>query len=185
MKYPTPLNPLILYTRESIPSLKNDRDLRIYEDNEGKLKGVSRRSKTVVQFMAICGAHFRDYRERQGFDIVEEPEQIGVYVQLGVYLSPKSKVGLPLKDADNMYTTLQEILQGVAIENDRQIGDYHVTRMLVDSPQYEYSLLCVWKIDSKTPIMDFLTFYKNFGTITEYGTKLSSMIKLMTTKRTE
>lgn len=159
---PTPSNPLVLYYADKTPSMKNENVIQV---SGGKIVGVGR-SKNVVRFLKTVPQIFNEQRERQGMGLIDHPRRVGVFAVIGVFVSPNSESGISKQDEDNMYTSLQECLQGSVVEDDRQVLFHAVTTFPVPVKKGVFSILFVWEILETMPtasvIETFVEFYNNF-----------------------
>lgn len=174
-KYPTPNNPLVLIYRGNIPAMKNDNQIKVSQQ-QGKNIYKLGRSKKIRVWLATGSSNVQQQRERQGFDVITEPDSIGVFVRLGIYISPKTRTGLPNNDLDNAYTTVQETWgENKVIENDRQVASLTVVRVPVRSPALEHTVAFIWTLDTKQVLdnpsyvmdkfLEFYEFYKSKTTL--------------------
>jgi hypothetical protein len=164
--YPTPTNPLVLVYRGDIPAMKNDRT--VFTDKNDKFRGLGR-SKVVRRWLQTAGDHVSEQFERQGFDTLGEPCLVGAFVSVGVYMAEKNIRLLPKKDLDNAYTTIQETWQGIVIDDDRQIADFHPSRIPIFNKALLHSMSFLWLLDTGKVRDDrhymadqFMEFYNDY-----------------------
>lgn len=158
---PTPTNPLVLVLSGGLPSMKNEH--QVYRNKKtGKVSGIGR-NKDVIRFLQSAGDIVDEQCKRQGFDIINPPHQVGAFVHMGVAFEA------PKQDVDNMYTSFQETWQKRAIGDDRQVAGYAAFRFPVLNRAHEFSVACIWSLDSQRHIHEplyaldqFFLFYDQF-----------------------
>lgn len=138
--YPTPDNPLILNFPGHVPALKN----RKQPVRAGKkLKLVP--NKVVRDFIRRIRPLIEGQWEGQGFSLLPVPSRIGIYVEIVFYRNnPKL---LPNSDGDNAYTTLQELLAKLVIENDKQVGYGSFDVLYTSNRALEHARAYIWLHD--------------------------------------
>lgn len=142
MSSPTPDNPLRFIVRDKAPSLKNGR--LVYPVIKGrKVTAVNRPNQEVSKFIKATKAAFSRQLPK-GFEIIKVPEQIGVFVILRSYCL----TSIPDQDTSNMEQTVEEALQGVVIEDDRQISALNAIRLPTGNKDNIYHEVYVWRMDA-------------------------------------
>ncbi len=132
-----PSNPLIFSFRFRPPALKNDREL--IETKEGEKKLI--KSPRVVHYIEYVKTAIRaQLNERFGgaWELIQD--EVACYA----LISCKYASQFPSFDVDNMWTTVQECLQGTVIEDDNQIMYFTPVRLRVASEKSEGVELFVW-----------------------------------------
>lgn len=132
---------------EQVPALKNDREIKT--DRKGKFRGT-RPSKEVEQF--VLKTKDKLYRLLpQDFEVIRRPQEVAVVMLRGVYSAGYPNT-LPSSDDDNAFTTMQECLftartvRGPLIQDDCQVAEHIVKRLIFKSPEAVYNRLWVWEI---------------------------------------
>lgn len=144
MANPTPENPIVLNFIGHIPSLKNRKQpIRAGK----KLKLVP--NKVVRDFVnrmkPLLEGQWTKLAAEQGFSLVPLPQRIGVYAEIVFYRNnPKL---LPNSDGDNAYTTLQELLAKLIIENDKQVGYGSFDVLYTSNRALEHASVFIWVRD--------------------------------------
>ncbi len=100
--YPRPNNPLVIRFMKNIPALKN-------EKSWNQKTGKPRLHRDVTDFFRYVQHTVAPQVVEAGFSIIPITTPVAVYAELA--FSAYSKHGIPTKDGDNSYTTLQETLE--------------------------------------------------------------------------
>jgi len=145
---PTHQSPLILRWAygQSIPSLKNNKTPvpSTAKDGSTFFRPVS--NKSVKKFQRWASGEIAQQFDTSYFDPIMMPVQIGCWVRIAVHVAGD---GIPNKDADNLYTTLQETLAGIALEDDRQISNVYFQREITKNSLLEHAKMWLWHWDDE------------------------------------
>lgn len=152
MTWPTPELPLMLYypsdDGRAIPAMKNNRD--IIHDTQGVPRSI--KNARVQAYLKMVGpllsAQWNLVEQIHDFEPVPLPYAVEVYVQVVLYRPNPKK--LPRQDGDNIYTTLQETLPGLVLQNDKQVADHHVRAEYTPNKALHHALLWLWVIEGMT-----------------------------------
>ena len=112
-----------------VPALKNERGGFAFRAKKGKTSWtekevralvnaaqVSRPSSEVQQYITSLRGKMQKMMTKKGWGLIQKPTYIVCVICFGVYYDT-----YPKADLDNKWTTVQEALQGVVIENDVQV----------------------------------------------------------------
>lgn len=168
--YPRVDNPLIILLKGHVPSLKNRPDVRIKavwrEDKKSRevwlpgnrincsklpnrpVKLVSLRfpNKDARKFIQKVSGEIRKQMENQSLDQILKPTQVATVTRVGL----KSVGELPNQDLDNAYQTVQEAMQHVIIENDRQVTAAIQDTIIVPQKELEFLQCAIWVPENET-----------------------------------
>ncbi len=131
-----------------VPALKNNREAIL---GKGKKFLGTRPAAEVEKFIRST----KDKLSRSlpaGFTVIESPSEVVMVALIGVYVAGYPKT-LPKADLDNAATTLQECLftaktkEGPILQDDRQVSEIIVKRMIFKNPEAIYNQLWLWEID--------------------------------------
>lgn len=135
---PTADKPLRFVLRLKIPALKNNRVIAIDEQTD-KVKSFSN-AEVKKAIAAIRNAIVRQIDSASGFPLIPEPYEVRVWMLLGVHY----RSALPKADLDNAYTTIQEAMQELIYEDDRQVCGVHPDRRKFTRREAIYTAVYVW-----------------------------------------
>lgn len=135
------------------PALKNDRNPVVGKG--GKFLGT-RPSSEVEKYIRNAKDKLRRLTP-PGFEVIKSPTEVSYVFMIGVYSASYPQT-LPKSDLDNAATTLQEslftdvrrlvdkTLVGPVLEDDRQVADYAVKRLIIPDKDALYSRIWLWAI---------------------------------------
>jgi len=169
VQQPTAAAPLVLNFSGHIPALKNQK-IPI-TTKEGKPALIS--NTTVQTFYRHFFGSGVVQIKRQGFSRLHWPTPVAAFCELWFY--SVNDTGIAPSDADNAYTTLQELLipankkhpyyLGV-IEDDKQVIDFRTRKYAVNSEAKEGARLFIWSTkttgDGFDDLFAFAEFYRNY-----------------------
>jgi hypothetical protein len=160
---------ITLTVREKIPALKNNRQFitpkltkATYTKAEVlnliNLSRVNKPAPVVEQFILKTKDKLRAYMAQHGIDVIKQPQEVCVYLKLGVAYPASG--GLPSSDDDNAYSTVQESLftrikegmrgaVGPILEDDNQVADHRCKRVKAVNSDLIFSKLYVTLLDSE------------------------------------
>lgn len=152
-----------------VPALKNDKTL-VGRDS-GKPALIS--NTTVRVFYESFYTSGLKQLQRQGFDRIAWPLPVMIFCELWFFRA--DDIPIAASDADNAYTTLQELLGprtkkhphylGV-VEDDKQIIDFRVRKMTVPSAIQQGGRLFIWSAkatgDGFNEWDQFKEFYRQY-----------------------
>jgi hypothetical protein len=144
-----------------VPALKNNRDPILGKG--GSFHGT-RPAAEIEKYIRVTKDKIRRQRP-DGYAIPESPVEVAFVAMIGV-LSVGYPNTLPKSDLDNAATTLQESMftaksnDGPLIQDDRQVADYHITRLILRDDASLYSRLWVWEYE----LLDFSQHRRNMRT---------------------
>jgi hypothetical protein len=111
--------------------------------------------------------------KRQGFPRLDWPTPVAAFCELWFY--SVNDTGIAPSDADNAYTTIQELLSPAnkkhpyylgVLENDKQVVDFRTRKYAVDHEAKEGARLFVWSTkttgDGFDDLLTFSEFYRNY-----------------------
>jgi len=150
MNWPTPALPLILtfppHGKKAIPSLKNNRELIPIDAT--RMKSI--KNAEVQAYLRKVGPLISEQWQQQasqyGWSLLPKPTLVAVAVRVVLYRPNPKK--LPRQDGDNIYTTLQETLQKLVIEDDNQVADHHVRTQYTRNRALHHATLCLWVVEN-------------------------------------
>lgn len=157
MPIPTLEHPFMFRGREKPPALKNDRTLTI---NKSTGKPLMVKSPKVQTFNRKMISVVSEQYAKAGFDIIPEDQPVLLYFRAVVYLAANSKATFPRSDLDNMLTTVQEVLQGIVISDDRQIVGTVSKRETVPMRELEHFTMYVF-VPTKDIDTELMWFIRN------------------------
>ncbi len=182
MPLPTPTNPALLRffnavsRNQSIPALKNQREPIV--TRSGQLRFVA--SADVQRFVKSMTKALTTQWQSQGFDLIRLPLRVAVLVEVYKYVTDPTVV--PLADLDNQYTTIQEMLQGVALENDRQIVAFHAQEVKTLSRQHQIAYCYLWET-AAGDFSEYMQFYQSRpNRLNQDAAAIPSLLSLMLSK---
>jgi hypothetical protein len=132
---------------DQVPALKNNREAVIGKG--GKFLGT-RPAAGVERFIRSTKDKFRRSLPSD-FQVIKTPQEVAVVMLIGVYVAGYPKT-LPKADLDNAATTLQECLftaksmDGPVLQDDRQVAESTVRRMIFKDPEAVYNQIWLWEI---------------------------------------
>ncbi len=166
----SPENPWLFTFEGKIPSLKNGKMMVWEEDSEGGLKPKVFSNKEVTAWYEGQREPLMKQMARQAgqLDLITGKKR--AYCRLELF----SKTGLNSLDADNVYTTVQELLQIPSkpgskrphkgfmglIDTDRYVQDHCVRQLLIEDVRGAF--LWVWETTQETDDIDSLVIFKEW-----------------------
>lgn len=159
MDLPSASNPYVLPLSLSVPSLKNNRDLRVLPSG----RVMPAKNEVVRKFLFDVETRLLPLYPRSQYPTIPRPRLAGVWVDLHFYAANPKKA-LPRRDGDNALTTLQEMLQtqdkssGIFgfVEDDSQFGYGSYAVHYVQDRRLDGAVIYCWALENSLNIFQEL-----------------------------